>query len=949
MYHINILVIDTEGIRAPEHIDIQETHYKRDNKLSTIITGLGDITILNVMGESILEMHDVLQILAHAFLRLKLANNRLDIYKTCFLTHQNVSDMQASFKLRDGLTRALQILDNATKEAAQYEGISDISSFHDVINFNSKSNVFYFPNLWHGNPPMASINRKYCERVHCMAKRLLQQAFYDRQKSFKNLKDIVIHVDDLWKGVLAENFVFSFRNNIEKKAYIEMEKFVRYELWQLEKSYDSDLFPLARKAFSICDDNDTLKLKKKEVTDILITKLVNHKQRATSNLENFFEENRYKEMTITWKAQTFYRLKMYSQILAQNRSIEIDNLFQKREVDIKIKMMFSRHEENLRSKSIELAKELRESGKMIDKNEIDTKFCHIWTLFEADLVSAYNTESDNHSLKDDVISCLQNIFINHTGLLNTILEDNSMEEGLTIKCLSGSFEHTKITIKDISLPIFFKKVVESEKQYEEKIKLAQDATEEIFKTIDTKVDHICQRNEGIIDRDVKQILIEANEQIDGISVKQNQHYTLTKTFQIKALVHVGKYILQRFEAENSVYQQTNSITAHLDIYRKQMQERFYAYVEDRKAEETAARIMHEIIVDTLKEMISQKLPRCLKDELKDNLPPLKYYLLLNLLTQLIHENNFDSYKSYILCPKGHAYIWVTQKANTILFSKNLYSEMAERQVTKLFNDMKDILRKSEENFQDCRSSFKDWLENFMSVNDTFPDTFPFPNGCFSNVANEMKDTEKVYIVDFVNEVIEKLDNSQQLLIDIYRNTTAETVKWNGCNPIDTIFEDIWGCHEQCIFCGEPCIKGQIHDNISHICLQHRPLGLSGCFNEKSGDILLTSCNLNITRDADVPCNFIDFKCNPQMREECEKKRHKFKDYKSVASEWDIEPEKIMENCSLFWMWFMGKYKQQLGEYFGINTKNIPLTWSTIPERRAIDSVSKLYLTKYDHC
>jgi hypothetical protein len=58
-----ILVIDTEGIRAPECLNTQESYYKRDNELSTIIAGLGDVTILNVMGESISEMHDVLQIL----------------------------------------------------------------------------------------------------------------------------------------------------------------------------------------------------------------------------------------------------------------------------------------------------------------------------------------------------------------------------------------------------------------------------------------------------------------------------------------------------------------------------------------------------------------------------------------------------------------------------------------------------------------------------------------------------------------------------------------------------------------------------------------------------------------------------------------------------------------------------------------------------------------------
>ena len=59
----NVLIIDTEGLRAPE---LAGTKHDRDNELATLTLGLGDITIVNIKGENTEEMKDALQIAMHA-------------------------------------------------------------------------------------------------------------------------------------------------------------------------------------------------------------------------------------------------------------------------------------------------------------------------------------------------------------------------------------------------------------------------------------------------------------------------------------------------------------------------------------------------------------------------------------------------------------------------------------------------------------------------------------------------------------------------------------------------------------------------------------------------------------------------------------------------------------------------------------------------------------------
>ena len=58
------------------------------------------------------------------------------------------------------------------------------------------------------------------------------------------------------------------------------------------------------------------------------------KQIVIDRLEEFFEENNYKEMTVKWKEQTFNRLDIFSKLLLGNRNMEIEDLFKKRKVNI---------------------------------------------------------------------------------------------------------------------------------------------------------------------------------------------------------------------------------------------------------------------------------------------------------------------------------------------------------------------------------------------------------------------------------------------------------------------------------------------------------------------------------------------------------------------------------------------------------------------------------------
>ena len=80
-----ILVVDTEGLRAPE-LEPQKMQ-QHDNELATFAIGIANETMINIYGETPGDMDDILQTAVHAFIRMKSVN----LHPSCQFVHQNVT------------------------------------------------------------------------------------------------------------------------------------------------------------------------------------------------------------------------------------------------------------------------------------------------------------------------------------------------------------------------------------------------------------------------------------------------------------------------------------------------------------------------------------------------------------------------------------------------------------------------------------------------------------------------------------------------------------------------------------------------------------------------------------------------------------------------------------------------------------------------------------------
>ena len=250
-----LLVVDTEGLRAPELQSMSNVH---DNELATFVIGLGNVTIVNIKGENAADMQDVLQIVIHAMLRIKCISN-VQLNPSCLFVHQNVAAVNAEDKLKLGKESLLMLLDRVTRAAAEQENIPEIHQFSDIISYDKYKHAFYLPDLWQGSPPMAPVNSGYSERIGEIKHMLID---ISRKSEPITIGSFATKLEALWKGILSENFVFNFKNNEEIKAYSLLDVFFAKVSWKLQNECMKLQNNFTMKIFSSESDQGTNQLNK---------------------------------------------------------------------------------------------------------------------------------------------------------------------------------------------------------------------------------------------------------------------------------------------------------------------------------------------------------------------------------------------------------------------------------------------------------------------------------------------------------------------------------------------------------------------------------------------------------------------------------------------------------------------------------------------------------------
>ncbi|XP_041471502.1 interferon-induced very large GTPase 1-like [Lytechinus variegatus] len=825
-----VAVVDTEGLRAPE---LGQPKYEHDNELATLVIGLGDVTMINIKGENTAEMKDILQIVVHAFLRMNLVRKKIRDHRTCIFVHQNVPAANAEELTMHGSQKLQESLDHMAKEAALSENIADIHSFSQIINFDVQKHVWHFSDLWHGDPPMAPANPGYSTKVRSVRLQLLEKIALE-QKTFLTASDLSIRLSDLWNGILADDFVFSFRNSLEVKAYNGLQsKYYTLE-WELQDKIKSWLHT-AEIELKRCKTPDDLEKSYNSLIGKLSKVLTEKAEGIKTCLMEYFENCEQQEIVTQWQGTKLNQLNFAVEQQHYEGRTDLLSVKEARRVEILQAKKWSYHEKYIMDKAVELADELK--GKEASDADLEEKFESMWTRMVNELATK---TSDKDLIMDEVMNEVLYIRFHAHGNflrkelekmpLNIALQHPSLESSITLEFVDK--EHISIKRGILGhVGKAFKNLAGADSGELDARNKTVALTRSILKEISIDLN-------GLSKGDVKFKKSYATKIIQKLTAKINTHnasadsnFTILHPYAVKLAVHVSRYCVHFFTLMQSKYNKKHGVKAKVQNYKDTAWSLFKNKVKQSTEEVFAGDLLithlKQIVLDTVKKAI----PRNCTEEVLRDFQMTKYYLMVKMMDDLAVKGNFKKYESYIQNAREFTLQWITKYTDEKMFSRkesssmSRYAEISKSHIARIMLCIARSVSHATSEVDGKRGmGMTLWFGYFC---DRVSEEIAVPD----NTLTFVKDRSEIDFNNLQRIILDQLDEVQKKLEESFALETAHSVEWDGSHPSKQIIDKIWGCPEQCPFCLEPCADTTPNhydsSKKSHFCVQHRPQGIGG--------------------------------------------------------------------------------------------------------------------------
>ncbi|XP_050993170.1 interferon-induced very large GTPase 1-like [Labeo rohita] len=910
-----ILVVDTEGLCSSELAGRSTRHH--DNEMATFVVGLANLTLINIFGENLSEMQDILQIVVQAFLRMK----KVSLNPSCVFVHQNVSDVTAVEKNMEGRRRLQETLDEMTKLAAKEE-VYDAECFNDVIEFDIRNDVKYFAQLWEGNPPMAPTNPNYCENIQELKETIMSHASKSDNMKLIDLKD---RIKDLWEALLNERFVFSFQNSLEITAYRKLETEYNQWSWTLR----SAMLEIEYKLQNKIENEDVNEVNESDLKGELKEKSENVK----SSMSEFFEKDTDAGILIQWKNNFEIKIQELQETIVRETNRKLNGMLQQRDLRKKIDSQRTHHENALFEKSKELALKLKDQAKDEEtlKNEFD--------LFWKECVKKIITDSP---IKD--IDILKEVKLLLSDIYKSAPVDSWTESSECRDVFSVQSYSDYVQLKKSSG--FTGHIKNAYKAAKEKIGRALSKEDEIQITI--FVTDVAQQIERkILSFNIAKMGFNVSciqQLVDYIKTRIRQHqegsvsYVFKNEFSIDLIYSIFRRANKTFTQQHRLFREANDPV----LYLEKKKEEYYSIFQKHLQGAASSVIFGEILCQKLKERIEQsvyrKSARDLIDEIRQNCKSLngsRINLEKHILKFLAEKENFSAYLDYFNYPREHFENFIRDEV-----SQYTTRNVSDRVLTKIKENIellqKKIMEAAHESTVHVQANSGNvdlWLKTFTHQ---LSDVLIFSEKDLSGVRHDdvddfnllkevittkspaiMPDTSNEFNTDTFYEKLDLKDRPDEILIDQF------------CQC----------CWVQCPFCKAPCTQTENHDG-DHCVLSHRITGINGHYNVETNHLCTEFCKAAV---ASKKCFKSSDKWIPYKE---------YKIAKEIHDDW-LWRSVFLAPCPIwkYWKWFVHRFQKDLEEYYEKSFEReawLPLIWKFHTKNMAIHSLRLHFPFGYIH-
>ncbi|XP_057605715.1 interferon-induced very large GTPase 1-like [Hippopotamus amphibius kiboko] len=884
-----VLVVDTEGLRAPELSNKSQIH---DNELATFVIGLGNLTLINIFGENPSEMQDILQIVVQAFLRMK----HVKISPSCLFVHQNVGEVTVKDQTMEGRRRLEQRLDEMTATAAEEEQCSDITRFSDVINFDVNTHVYYFAHLWDGNPPMAPPNPRYSHNVQELKSRILVTAQQESRGSIMKISDVKFRVQDVWRALLNENFIFSFRNTREVMAMSKLETMYNYWTWELR----SHVLSLQDQLMNQIQNGKIQILK----TNTLEAPVTEKYEAIKQELEKYFNEDPDSDVLVQWKGNFENKLRILKDALILDSQRKAKELIHLKKNQEKLDNKKSGYEKELLEKSRKLALTLK--GTKLSEEELREKFNPLWKTW------VYDVASNHPPLPEPAIE---------VDSENTLLEYFKKEKDITSILEKNSGENFEINYDEHIKMNKKWKCIAMALEAQDKVSI-NITTDHIISKFNETINNICRQKHDYNPSYFHKILTIIDEEVK--SAPTQQRYTFTRKYEIDLSLCLFRRASVKFKEMHKAFKRANDPVNYLEGKKDDFFMSFKIACQGATSIKTFVDFLWHKLTPAISNTVRKNMTRKIAGDMRATCPAFngnRVNLEKHILISLAEEENFDNYWQYLHNPELFFKNYI---ANHII--RYCSDERNKKMKNFLKIDLDDIknailsaIHASTEIAKDKSSPVSEWLDLFC---DHLGNNLIFPRKDLISIEHQ-----EIRDIEFLKEAMSKALDAEMERVE--PNCLCMLVEEMVPEIQKMLSEHLCGCWKQCPFCRAICTNTiPTHDG-DHSVPFHRPQAVNGISWYKTDHFVIDCCTSLVASD-----------CLLVLRDDW---KIPYKNYRQAGGKyatWSITPD---TSTQPYWKWFVCHFRSKLEEKYHqrfIGKGEIPHAWYKIRKQDVLDDLKK---------
>ena len=903
-----VLIVDTEGLRAPE---LQLHGLKHDNELATFVIGLADVTIINIFGETPGDLDDILQTALHAFIRMR----KVKMNPSCQFVHQNVSNTLAASKGLLGRQKFQAKLDEMTQASAKVENCTgQYNSFSDVINFNDATDVFYFPGLWKGDPPMAPVNQGYSESAH-----KLKNAFIElikrKQTCRCSLETFKLRIKNLWFAVLEENFVFSFKNTLEVSAYSELDSQFGQWSWTMQREMLQWKHTTENKISSIdCESKDEIEELAKACYKEAEEKITKIHLELVDDMTKFFNSSEHSETLSTWKQDTEHRLQHLEAESKKEAELCYKELLKNKLNHIEIEIMEKNQIREVRQYMRALVTKSQNEGKQLSDKDIEEKFEVEWGKWMscfAKKAEKVNYPSD-YEIESSVVKVLRETMQASDHLVISKLTDTPLNQ----RSCSLKLDIDKTAHLNSTRWRGFKSIDNDD------VHSATELTERYLTRVCDYLKSIKNESKPFSSSYIYEMLKDLFIAVDELNAPEKKsRFVFTPEYKVDLALVACSCACDVFKQTTKKVKNDNDPIIRLNRLKSTFLKNFKDLYNKVSAEKAAANTLCDLLRSSVEEAVKCYLEGEIVDDIRNYYSCLKSKRKFKIaILEKLMETSFSMYKTYLTDMRGSFRYWIRHYLDQ---HKYRIQELTEKTLSAILQEINESI----ECLQDDKDiqNIKTWLDEF---NKYVRSRVQLGQSRLSVMVDECN------VVEFTDDVISGCKKIEKELRYTFSNASRilSIMSSRSGSPEDILYNHLIGCTETCPFCLEQCELMSNHSPHSHSIKLHRYQCLGRYVDSSTNELYFSTCS-ELVRSS------ISFK-----NSDTGWKLHRYSDYDSVNARyrsWDIG---YCSDAPVYWQWFIWKYYWDIVKWVGASDdsyKIIPESWQGVTKTTAITSLQSL--------